>query len=89
MAEAELTYEQALELLDQSLKSLEEGDLSLDDALKAVDDARTYLKVCYDRLEEAKRKIEVRPAAEPESATPAPAGEPAPDTEEPESLFGP
>jgi exodeoxyribonuclease VII small subunit len=61
----DLTYEQALEKLDATLKRLEDGDLSLDDALKAVDEARIYLKVCTDRLEVARRKIEVR--ADPET----------------------
>ncbi|HYM97256.1 MAG TPA: exodeoxyribonuclease VII small subunit, partial [Candidatus Sulfotelmatobacter sp.] len=60
-----LTYEQALEKLDEKLKLLEDGDLSLEDALKAVDDARVYLKVCTERLEAARKKIEVR--AEPET----------------------
>jgi exodeoxyribonuclease VII small subunit len=55
-----LTYEQALE------KLLEDGDLSLEDALKAVDEARVYLKVCTERLEAARKKIEIRP--EPESS---------------------
>lgn len=59
----ELTYERALELLDQKLKALEDGDLSLDDALSVVDEARTYLKICEQRLEEARKRIEVRPEA--------------------------
>jgi exodeoxyribonuclease VII small subunit len=61
----ELTYEQALEKLDEKLKLLEDGELGLEDALKAVDEARIYLKVCTERLEVARKKIEIR--AEPES----------------------
>jgi len=57
----QMAYEQALELLDRKLKALEDGDLSLDQALAVVDEARTYLKVCEQRLEEARRRIEVRP----------------------------
>ena len=62
----ELTYEQALEKLDEKLKLLEDGELGLEEALKAVDEARVYLKICTDRLEVARKKIEIR--AEPETA---------------------
>lgn len=57
----DLSYERALELLDQKLKALEDGDLSLDEALTVVDEARTYLKICEQRLEEARKRIDVRP----------------------------
>ena len=57
----ELSYEKALEKLDQTLKLLEDGDLSLEAALKAVDEARVYLKICTERLEAARHKIEIRP----------------------------
>ena len=60
-----LTYEEALEKLDNQLKLLEDGNLSLEDALKAVDDARVYLKICTERLEAARKKIEVRAEPEP------------------------
>lgn len=61
----QLSYEQALEKLDEQLKLLEDGNLGLEDALKAVDEARVYLRICTERLEAARRKIEVR--AEPEA----------------------
>lgn len=57
----DLTYEQALTKLDEKLKLLEDGDLSLDAALAVVDEARAYLKICEQRLEEARKRIEVRP----------------------------
>lgn len=57
----QLTYEQALEKLDEKLKVLEDGELSLEDALNAVDEARIYLKICTERLEAARKKIEIRP----------------------------
>jgi exodeoxyribonuclease VII small subunit len=60
----DLTYEQALEKLDEQLKLLEDGNLSLEDALKAVDEARRYLKICTERLEAARKKIEVRGESE-------------------------
>ena len=61
----DLTYEEALEKLDEQLKLLEDGNLSLEDALKAVDEARVYLKICTERLEAARKKIEVRAETEP------------------------
>jgi len=61
----DLTYEHALEKLDEQLKLLEDGNLSLEDALKAVDAARVYLKICNERLEAARKKIDVRAESEP------------------------
>lgn len=60
-AQDELSYEKALELLDEKLKALEDGNLSLDQALATVDEARKYLLICQARLDEAKARIEVRP----------------------------
>ena len=67
----ELSYERALELLDQKLRALEEGNLSLEAALDAVDEARKYLLVCQARLDEARKRIEVRPETR-EEAVPEP-----------------
>src|SRR5207244_6566126 len=57
----ELSYEKALEKLDEKLKQLEDGDLSLEGAMKAGGEARVYLKICTERLEAARHQIEVRP----------------------------
>jgi exodeoxyribonuclease VII small subunit len=59
----ELTYEQALDKLEETLKRMESDKLSLDDAVKAAEDAQRYFRICVQRLEEARKKIEVR--AEP------------------------
>lgn len=61
----DLSYEEALEKLDNQLRLLEDGNLSLEDALKAVDEARVYLKICTERLEAARKRIEVRAETEP------------------------
>ena len=60
----ELSYEAALEKLDNQLRLLEDGNLSLEDALKAVDEARVYLKICTERLEAARKRIDVRAETE-------------------------
>lgn len=90
MAEAELSYEQALALFDENLRKLEDGDLSLEAALDAVDKMQVYLRICQQRLDEAKQRIEVRPAGEPAAAAgpePVAGPEPPPELDETESLF--
>lgn len=57
----EISYEKAVQLFDEKLKQLEEGDLTLDQALTAVDEASRYLRIADERLEAARKRIEVRP----------------------------
>jgi exodeoxyribonuclease VII small subunit len=61
MSENEISYERAVELFDEKLKALEEGNLTLEQALGAVDQASGYLRAANRRLEEARKRIEVRP----------------------------
>jgi exodeoxyribonuclease VII small subunit len=71
-----LTYEQALEQLDATLRSLEEGKLSLEEAIAAVARGREYLQLCERKLEEARQRIESLPVQEealPEDEAPHPA----------------
>jgi exodeoxyribonuclease VII small subunit len=67
--EEQLTYERAVELFDEKLRALEEGELSLEAAIQAVDEAGRYLRAAEQRLEEARKRIEVRP---PESGPESP-----------------
>ena len=65
MTGGELTYEQAMDRLEETLKRMESDKLTLDEAVKAAEDAQRYFRICVQRLEEARKKIEVR--AEPET----------------------
>ena len=67
-----LTYEQALEQLDQTLRALEEGKLSLEEAIAAVARGREYLQLCERKLEEARQRIESLPVNEEPMAEEAP-----------------
>lgn len=61
---SDLSYEGALALLDDVLRSLEEGKLTLEETIAAVARGREYLQLCQDKLEEARRKIESLPVTE-------------------------
>lgn len=60
----ELSYEEAAEKLEQTLKKMESDKLTLDEAVKAAEDAQRYLRIAAARLEEARKKIEVRAEGE-------------------------
>jgi exodeoxyribonuclease VII small subunit len=55
----ELSFEQALQKLEQTVAALEEGQLGLDQSLAHYERGITYLRQCYRQLERAQRKIEV------------------------------
>ena len=59
----DLTYEQAMDKLEATLKRLESDKLSLEEAVEAAQDATRYLRISTERLDEARKKIEVRPDA--------------------------
>lgn len=52
-------FEVSLEKLEKIVERLESGDLSLEDSLKQFEEGMRLSKVCEDRLNEAKKKIEV------------------------------
>jgi exodeoxyribonuclease VII small subunit len=56
---APLTFEQALQRLDEIVHLLEEGDLGLDDAMNRYEEGVKLLRQSYEMLERAERKIEL------------------------------
>ncbi|HYF80102.1 MAG TPA: exodeoxyribonuclease VII small subunit [Symbiobacteriaceae bacterium] len=56
--EQKLSFEQALQRLEQVVKELETGDLSLDSALALFQEGVALARQCGVQLDEAEAKIE-------------------------------
>ncbi len=56
---AEMKFEDALKKLEKIVNELENGDLTLDEALKKYQEGIELSRVCSQRLENAKKKIEL------------------------------
>lgn len=55
----EIKFEEAIKKLEKLVEDLEKGDLSLDEALKKYQEGIELAHLCAQRLESAKRKIDV------------------------------
>ena len=56
---AELKFEEALKKLEKIVDDLENGELSLDEALKKYEEGIELSRVCAQRLDNAKKKIDI------------------------------
>jgi len=56
---AEIKFEEALKKLEKIVEDLEKGDISLDEALKKYQDGIELSRVCSQRLENAKKRIDL------------------------------
>ena len=56
---AELKFEEALKRLERIVEDLEKGDLTLDEALKKYQEGIELARACSQRLESAKKKIDI------------------------------
>jgi exodeoxyribonuclease VII small subunit len=56
---AEVKFEEALKKLEKIVEDLEKGELSLDEALKKYQEGIELSRLCSQRLESAKKKIDV------------------------------
>ncbi len=55
----EIKFEDALKKLERIVEDLEKGELSLDEALKKYSEGIELSRICNQRLENAKKKIDV------------------------------
>jgi len=55
----ELKFEEALKKLEKIVEDLENGDLSLDEALKKYQEGIELSRICNQRLDNAKKKIDI------------------------------
>ena len=59
MAEEKLTFEQALERLEQIVANIEEGKVSLEDSIEKYADGIKLIKQCRQILDAAEKRIQV------------------------------
>ena len=57
MADTVLTFEQALQRLDEIVKQMETGNISLEDSLRLFEEGTTLVRQCGTQLDEAELKI--------------------------------
>jgi len=55
---AEIKFEEAIKKLEKIVSDLEKGELSLDDALKKYQEGIEMSRVCAQKLDSAKKKID-------------------------------
>lgn len=52
-----LTFEQALNKLEEVVKKLEDKEINLDEAIKLYNEGLELSKVCYDQLKQSEKLI--------------------------------
>lgn len=56
---ADIKFEEALKKLEKIVEDLEKGDLSLDDGLKKYQEGIELARICSQKLDSAKKKIDI------------------------------
>jgi exodeoxyribonuclease VII small subunit len=59
MAQDNIKFEEALKKLERIVEDLEKGELSLDEALKKYQEGVELSRLCAQKLEGAKKKIDL------------------------------
>lgn len=55
----ELSFEDALKKLEQTVMKMEQGDLNLDENIKYFEEGNKLVKLCTEQLNKAEKKVEV------------------------------
>ena len=59
----DMKFEEAMQLLEDTVRKLESGTLSLDESLVAFEEAVGLVKLCNERLEDAEQKVRILTAS--------------------------
>ena len=70
-----MTYEEAIATLEETVKKLESGALSIDDSLAEFESALTLVRFCNKVLEDAEQKVALLTKQFDGSVTDVPFGE--------------
>lgn len=54
-----LTFEEAMRLLDDAVSKLESGSLTLDESLATFEEAVKLIKVCNEKINSAEQKVKM------------------------------
>lgn len=53
----EMTFEQAIQALEKTVKALENKDIALDEAVKLYNEGLKLSKICYELLNESEKLV--------------------------------
>ena len=67
-----ITFEEAMTSLEDTVRKLESGDIPLDESIALFEEAVKLVRVCNERLESAERKVRILTEGEDGTVTDCP-----------------
>ena len=68
----DMTFEEAIELLEKQVKNLESGNMSIDEALESYEESIKLVKICNEKLESAEKRVRILTESADGTVTDAP-----------------
>ena len=69
---SKISFEAAMDKLEQQVRRLESGNITLDEALSSFEEAVKLVKICNEKLDTAERKIKILTESSDGTVTDAP-----------------